>query len=96
MSEAMLRFLSVNSEILCYISCNPASLARDAAVLLTPGGSAGLNLVSLSFYDFYPQTNHIESLAIFRRQRPPAGLKALRASIPKADFGLCVRGRKGR
>jgi 23S rRNA (uracil1939-C5)-methyltransferase len=66
-SQAMLRFLSANCEILCYVSCNPNALARDAALLLNQDGSAGLNLVSLSFYDFYPQTKHIESLAVFRR-----------------------------
>ncbi|MDR0662473.1 MAG: class I SAM-dependent RNA methyltransferase [Spirochaetaceae bacterium] len=70
MGEAMLRFLGSNCEILCYVSCNPASLARDAAVLLNPAGNTGLKLVSLSFYDFYPQTKHIESLSVFIRPAP--------------------------
>lgn len=67
LSEAMRRFLRSNCEILCYVSCNPNALARDAAFLLDTGDNGGLKLESLSFYDFYPQTKHIESLAVFRR-----------------------------
>lgn len=76
LSGAMCRFLSDNCEILCYVSCNPETLARDAAVLLDTQNSGGLKLESLSFYDFYPQTRHIESLAVFTRQkkRTPRGL----------------------
>ncbi|MDR0382759.1 MAG: methyltransferase [Spirochaetaceae bacterium] len=77
LSSAMARFLGTNCDILCYVSCNPAALARDAALLSSPEGGAppqavskngGLKLESLSFYDFYPQTKHIESLAVFRRR----------------------------
>jgi len=49
--------------VLAYISCDAASLARDCKIL-TSGGYA---LEKLSFLDFYPQTAHIESLAVFRR-----------------------------
>ncbi|MDR0386962.1 MAG: TRAM domain-containing protein [Treponema sp.] len=60
--------------LLAYVSCDPATLARDAAVLL----SGGYGLESAAFYDFYPQTAHIETLAIFVRRgkedplRPPS------------------------
>jgi 23S rRNA (uracil1939-C5)-methyltransferase len=64
LSEAMCRFLHSNCEILCYVSCNTNALARDAVLLMEAGG---LKLEALSFYDFYPQTKHIESLAVFRR-----------------------------
>ncbi|MDR2841578.1 MAG: class I SAM-dependent RNA methyltransferase [Spirochaetaceae bacterium] len=47
--------------VLCYVSCNPSALSRDSALLL----AASYKLVSLKFYDFYPQTAHIESLAVF-------------------------------
>ena len=69
LSGAMCRFLRDNCEILCYVSCNPLTLARDAAMLLEPQNSSPLKLESLTFYDFYPQTRHIESLAVFTRQR---------------------------
>jgi 23S rRNA (uracil1939-C5)-methyltransferase len=65
LSEAMCRFLRNNCEILCYVSCNPRALARDAALLLSPDNTDGLKLETLSFYDFYPQTRHVESLAVF-------------------------------
>jgi 23S rRNA (uracil1939-C5)-methyltransferase len=64
LSGAMSRFIHSNCEILCYVSCNPNALARDAVLLMEAGG---LKLDALSFYDFYPQTKHIESLAVFRR-----------------------------
>ncbi|MDR1256196.1 MAG: methyltransferase [Spirochaetaceae bacterium] len=73
LSAAMARFLGSACKILCYVSCNPAALARDAAIITSPecgsrkdGG--GLRLESLSFYDFYPQTRHIESLTVFRQR----------------------------
>jgi len=48
--------------VLAYVSCDAASLARDCKIL-TNGGYA---LKKLSFFDFYPQTAHIESLAVFQ------------------------------
>jgi 23S rRNA (uracil1939-C5)-methyltransferase len=50
--------------ILAYVSCDPASLARDSKALL----EGGYRLESLAFYDFYPQTAHIESLAVFLKE----------------------------
>ena len=47
--------------LLAYVSCSPATLARDAKELL----SDGYRLRSLNLYDFYPHTPHIESLAVF-------------------------------
>jgi 23S rRNA (uracil1939-C5)-methyltransferase len=49
--------------LLSYVSCDPATLARDAAVLC----AGGYRLESAAFYDFYPQTPHIETLAVFVR-----------------------------
>jgi 23S rRNA (uracil1939-C5)-methyltransferase len=53
-----------NAPVFAYVSCNPATLARDSKAL----ASGGYALSSLTFYDFYPQTPHIESLAVFRRR----------------------------
>ncbi|MDR3356693.1 MAG: methyltransferase [Spirochaetaceae bacterium] len=63
LSEAMCGFLRDKCRLLCYVSCNPYTLARDAALMLASPG--GLKLEALYFYDFYPQTTHIESLAVF-------------------------------
>jgi 23S rRNA (uracil1939-C5)-methyltransferase len=46
--------------VLAYVSCNPSSLARDYRIL-----KQGYTLQNLFFFDFYPQTAHIESLGIF-------------------------------
>ena len=51
------------SPFLAYVSCDPASLARDSKILT--GG--GYRLKDLMLFDFYPQTSHIESLAVFQR-----------------------------
>lgn len=48
-------------ERVVYLSCNPETQARDAKSLI----AAGYRLTSLTGYDFYPQTPHSESLAVF-------------------------------
>ena len=49
--------------VLAYVSCDPASLARDSKILTN--GYYKLN--ELMLFDFYPQTAHIETLAVFTR-----------------------------
>ena len=51
--------------LLAYVSCDPATLARDSRALV----HGGYELREINFYDFYPQTAHIESLGIFTRSR---------------------------
>lgn len=48
---------------LVYVSCDPATLARDARALL----EAGYGLESLSALDLFPNTAHVESVAAFTR-----------------------------
>jgi 23S rRNA (uracil1939-C5)-methyltransferase len=63
-SRAMAQWLAREGPpTLAYISCNPAALARDSREL----AAGGYRLDSLTFYDFYPQTAHIESLGIFKK-----------------------------
>ena len=49
--------------LIAYVSCDPATLSRDSKIL-TRGG---YSLSRLCLYDFYPQTSHIESLAVFSK-----------------------------
>lgn len=49
--------------VVCYVSCDPASLARDAALL----GSHGYRLERATPVDMFPQTHHIESVSRFSR-----------------------------
>jgi 23S rRNA (uracil1939-C5)-methyltransferase len=61
---------------LVYVSCNPATLARDAAILV----ERGLDLVSVQLADMFPQTVHAEVVALFG----PASNKRKRQTVPPA------------
>ncbi|AEE16927.1 class I SAM-dependent RNA methyltransferase [Treponema brennaborense] len=47
----------------CSVSCDPATQARDCSALIR----AGYELKKLYLLDFYPQTSHIESLALLEK-----------------------------
>lgn len=55
--------LKLNPQMIAYISCDPSTLARDAARLL----NGGYRLKDVAPFDLFPQTYHIESISLFEK-----------------------------
>ena len=59
-------FAAMEPERMVYVSCNPASLARDLALL------AGQGYIprEIQPVDMFPQTHHVECVALIERKKP--------------------------
>jgi tRNA/tmRNA/rRNA uracil-C5-methylase (TrmA/RlmC/RlmD family) len=57
--EVMTAIAALRPRTVGYVSCDPATLARDVAVART----AGLQLSALRAFDAFPMTHHVECLA---------------------------------
>jgi 23S rRNA (uracil1939-C5)-methyltransferase len=53
----------VSAPTMVYVSCDPVTLARDLKILC----EAGYSMAELHMVDLFPQTFHLESVAILRR-----------------------------
>ncbi len=65
-AKALSTMLRLRPERIIYVSCNPASLARDGKEI----SLHGYQLVSVQPVDMFPHTSHIESVACFERTVP--------------------------
>jgi 23S rRNA (uracil1939-C5)-methyltransferase len=59
--DAMRGIIRARPARLVYVSCDVATLARDTRMLL----DAGYSLGPLTAFDLFPNTAHVESVAVF-------------------------------
>lgn len=57
------KIAALEPRVICYISCDPASLARDCQRL----AELGYAIATTSAFDLFPQTAHIECVFTFER-----------------------------
>lgn len=61
--KTLRKVIRLGAARIVYVSCNPATQARDAETLR----EAGYSLRHLEFVDQFPHTSHVEALALFER-----------------------------
>lgn len=62
--KTLLSIAEMRPKEIVYVSCDPSTLARDLRVL----ADNGYELVSITGIDLFPQTYHIETVAVLKRQ----------------------------
>jgi len=61
LGPGVIRALAALAPLIVYVSCDPATLARDAREL----GRQGYTLRSIRMLDLFPQTYHLETLSVW-------------------------------
>jgi len=61
--KTLRKVIALDAKRMVYISCNPATQARDCEILTL----AGYHMKKLSFVDQFPHTSHLEAVALFEK-----------------------------
>ncbi|KAL9100663.1 MAG: hypothetical protein Q9163_003990 [Psora crenata] len=62
------QLLRFGPQMVVYVSCNVHTQARDVGILVEGIGEHRYHLDSLQGFDFFPQTGHVEGVAVLTRQ----------------------------
>ena len=62
-SRVIAGILQLHPNRICYVSCDPATLARDLKKLI----NAGYSLDSIVAFDMFPQTHHVETVVHLKK-----------------------------
>ena len=63
--EVVLAMVALKPRAIVYVACDPAALARDTTYL----SDAGYEIAKIRAFDLFPMTHHIETVALFRRDK---------------------------
>ncbi|WP_299016742.1 23S rRNA (uracil(1939)-C(5))-methyltransferase RlmD [uncultured Polaribacter sp.] len=61
--KTLQKIINLNADRMVYVSCNPATQARDTELL----AAAGYQLKKISLVDQFPHTSHIETVVLFEK-----------------------------
>jgi 23S rRNA (uracil1939-C5)-methyltransferase len=62
--KTLLKIIDINADRLVYVSCNPATQARDTETLQ----QYGYTIKKISLVDQFPHTSHIETVVLFEKK----------------------------